>query len=114
MNTQLRKQQQLRCSGLIMQLEAIRFLVRQGLSLRGHRDQDGNFYQLLLRAWADDDIVNELITPMGHNVLRKILARVRSGEPAWYALIADEATDVTYAEQLNVSVRYVDEDCGNP
>ena len=56
------------------------------------------------------DHVNELITPMGHDVLRKKLARVRSGEPAKYALIADEATVVTYAEQLNVSVQYVDED----
>ena len=125
MNTQLQKDQRLRRSGLVKQIKAIRFLTRQGLALRGHHDKDGNLYQLL-RAWADDDSVvmawlragrflshdhvNEVITLMGHDVLRKIIARVQHGDPAWYALIADEATDVTYAEQLNISVRYVDKD----
>ena len=101
----------------------MRFLLRQGLALRGHHDVDGNLYQLL-RAWsADSDVVkawlrqgrflshdrvNELITLMGHRVLRTVLARVRSSTPSWFALIADEATDVSCAEQLNISIRYVD------
>ncbi len=55
------------------------------------------------------DHVNELITLMGHDVLRKVLARVKSVNPAWFAIIADEATDVACAEQLNLSIRYVDE-----
>ena len=86
MDTQLQKNQRLRRSGLVKQIKAIRFLTRQGLALRGHLDKDGNLYQLP-RAWADDDSVvkawlragrflshdhvNEVITLMGHDVLRK-------------------------------------------
>ena len=54
------------------------------------------------------DIVNELVTLMGHNVLRKLLCRMKNQSPEWYSLIGDEATDINYSEQLNVSIRYVD------
>ena len=30
--------------------------------------------------------------------------------PAWFSIIADEATDINQAEQLNVSIRWVDDD----
>ena len=56
------------------------------------------------------DIVNELVTLMGHNVLRKLLCRMKNQSPEWYSLIGDEATDINYSEQLNVSIRYVDND----
>ena len=46
---------------------------------------------------------------MGHDVLRKVIARVTSSSPAWFAIIANEATDVNYSEQLNISVCYVDD-----
>lgn len=29
-------------------------------------------------------------------------------DPEWYAIIADEATNVACREQFNVSIRYVD------
>ena len=122
-NTQLRKQQEVRRAGLLRQITAMKFLLRQGLALRGHSDTEGNLYQLM-RTWSADsevvaswlkagrfmsaDHVNELITLMGHHVLRAVLRRVQSGEPAWFAIIADEATDVTCAEQMNISVRCVD------
>ena len=48
MNTKLCKQQQIRRAGLLKQISAIRFLLRQGLALRGHKDTEGNLYQLLL------------------------------------------------------------------
>ena len=56
------------------------------------------------------DVVNELVMIMGHIVLRKLLAQIRSQNPGWYSLIADEATDVKNREQLNLSIRYVDDD----
>ena len=124
MSTQLAKQQHLHRAGLLKQLSAMRFLLRQGLALRGHHHTDGNLYQLLC-AWASDcdivkdwvkqgrfmshDHVNELIKLMGHAVLRKVLARIQSNDPAWFSIIADEATDVSCAEQLNISIRYVDD-----
>ena len=57
------------------------------------------------------DHVNDIITLMGHHVLRVLLGRVQAGDPAWFAIIADEATDVTCTEQLNTSGRYVDQHC---
>ncbi|XP_066265791.1 zinc finger MYM-type protein 1-like [Branchiostoma lanceolatum] len=125
LNSQVAEQQQLHRNGLIKQISALRYLLRQGLPIRGHHDKDGNLYHLL-QTWAEDnevvrswlqqgrfmshDHINELITLMGHDVLRSVLARIKANDPAWFALIADEATDVACNEQLNISVRYVDYD----
>lgn len=56
------------------------------------------------------DTVNELLTTMGHTVLRSILSKIKEQNPAWYAIIGDEATDVNNREQLNVLIRYVNDD----
>ncbi|XP_078613923.1 zinc finger MYM-type protein 1-like [Branchiostoma floridae x Branchiostoma japonicum] len=122
-NSQITGQQQLHRDGLLKQLTALRYLLRQGLAVRGHLDKDGNLYHLL-QTWAADsdvvrswlqqgrfmshDTINELITLMGHNVLRSVLERINGNDPAWFAIIADEATDVACNEQLNISIRYVD------
>ena len=51
---------------------------------------------------------------MGHSVLRTLLKQMKESiGPAWFSLIADEATDINQAEQLNVSIRWVDDNyCG--
>lgn len=90
--------------------------------MRGHNESadtlDGNLHQLLLvlsdnnrpmkewlsrREYLSPDIVNELITIMGQCVLR---SKVK--EAMWYAVIADEATDVAHNEVMCISVRWVD------
>ena len=110
---------------LMKLLSSIRYLSRQGLALRGHNESsdalDGNLLQLLLllsennrpmkewlskREYISPDIVNELITTMGQCVLKSILAKVK--EAMWYAIIADEATDVSHNEVMCISVRWVD------
>ena len=47
---------------------------------------------------------------MGQSVVRQILSETESN--LWFAIIADEATDISYKEQLSISVRWVDNDCG--
>ena len=97
-------------AGLVKQLQAIQFFVCQGLTHWGHDESDGKLYQLLW-TWAKDstvtvewlkhgkfmtcDRINELITLMGHNVLRMLLASVKFIDPSWYEIIAEEATDVS-------------------
>ena len=49
------------------------------------------------------DIINELINLMRQEVLDE----VKSPNPSWYAIIADEATDVSNNEQFNISIRWV-------
>ncbi len=56
-SSQLSAQQELHRSGLVKQLTAMQFLLRQGLALRGHHDKDGNLYQLLVTWSKDSEIV---------------------------------------------------------
>ena len=119
--TQLRMQckadQRFHREMLIMVLSSVRFLARQGLPFRGHSETsetfEGNLYQLLLlraeennrmRLWLkkkeyiSPDIVNQIITLMGQTVLRNIIAQIKTS--MWFALIADEATDISHNEHV--------------
>ena len=106
-------------------LQNLRFLARQGLSLRGHGDgSDSNFIQLLrLRAfdspavlsWMEkktdkymsSDIQNECLQIMALSILRQISANIiRNG---FFTIMADECTDIANKEQFVVCIRWVDE-----
>ena len=54
-------------------------------------------------------VINEIISLMGNTVLRKILQQIKQCSPPWYGIIIDEATDVCQREQLNLSIRWVDD-----
>ena len=127
LSTQAKKIQQDRRQALLKQLNCLRFLLRQGLAIRGHDEIQGNLHQLLLMCSADDPclskwvhdntyssplIINEFITLMGLSVLRSFLSKVKECKPAWYSIIVDEATDVANKEQLNLSIPWVDSDYG--
>ena len=118
LSSQLRKDQDHHRSMLMKLLHAIQFLCRQGLPLRGHKEDlesfNGNLYQLLLlqakecpemipwlkrKEYISPEIVNEIITAMGQQVLRTILSEVRVS--LWYSVIVDEATDVCHNEQMS-------------
>ncbi len=105
------------------ELSSLRYLARQGLAIRGHKDEQSNFLQLLkcraedvreLESWMQDgrylshDIINELFEIMAHQLLRGLLHEIR--EAGWFALIADETRDISGAEQLSISIRWVDND----
>ena len=102
----------------------IRYLARQGLPLRGHHEDtenfEGNLNQLLLlqaredsqmmtwlrrREYISPEIVNELMI-MGQTILWQMLAEIKS--TLWYAVIADEASDISHNEHMNITVRWVD------
>ena len=95
--------------------------MRQGLAVRGHKEEEGNLYQLLkcrsedvgtLSKWLNDgcylshEVVNELIEIMAYKVLQQILSEIRETE--WFAIIGDETRDVSGAEQFALSIRWVD------
>ena len=98
-------------------LSSVRFLARQGLAFQGHTKtsevSEGNLYQLLLlrsednnrmglwlkkREYISPDIVNEIVVLMGQNVLRTIFAQIKTS--MWFALIADEASDISHNEHV--------------
>ena len=111
---------------LIKVLECVQFLVKQGLPLQGHNEHadalQGNLYQLLLlvakscqgmsawlakRDYISPSIINELLTISGNAVLRNLLSEIREADH--FAIIADEATDISHNEQLCIAIRWVDQ-----
>ena len=46
LSSQLSKLQQLRREGILMQLRVILYLTRQGITIRGHIESEGNLQQL--------------------------------------------------------------------
>jgi hypothetical protein len=103
---------------------SVMFLARQGLALRGHENDEGNFQQLLnlrakdipeLQKWligakkhyTTADVQNELLQIMAHAILRDITSTIR--EAKYYSLIVDETADISGIEQVSLCLRYVDD-----
>ena len=101
---------------------SLRFLLKQGIAIRGHKDNNGNLVQLLhlrssdcpnLSKWLKNqhymshDIINKLITLLGNALLQQILIKIHAA--SWFAILADETTDVANHEQLSMSIRWVNE-----
>ncbi len=121
----VKTEQAVRRQGLLKLLHCLRYLVHQGLAIRGHIEVEGNLYQLLILLSAFDsdvknflsanrylshDFINELISMMGQSILRSLIQKICACSPSWYSVIGDEAaTDMSYKEQLNISIRWVDE-----
>ena len=104
-------------------LEGIRFLARQGLPFRNLVDEDSNFCVLLsllsvdcpdLKLWmakktnkyTSHDIQNECVKLMAFHILRQLSKNIQ--ENGWYAIMADECTDVSNVEQFTICIRWVD------
>ena len=121
LSRQVESDQLKRRDAFLKQLSSLKYLVRQGLAVRGHVEEDGNLQQLVkcrsedvasLEEWLkhsgykSHDIINELIQLMAHQLLRNLLDQIRRAE--WFAVIADETRDMSGHEQLGISVRWVD------
>ena len=122
LNAQADKLLASRRNALLKQLSAVKFLLHQGIVLRGHDDTCGNVHQLLVmlsgdcadvKSWICEkrymshEIVNEQICMMANNLLRSLLTNISANTPLWYSVIGDEATDVAKREQFNLSIRWV-------
>ena len=53
------------------------------------------------------EIVDEQISLIANRLLRSLLTTISENNPAWYAIIGDEATDVAKKQQLNLSIGWV-------
>ena len=101
------------------QLGCLRFLLRQGLAIRGHTEDEGHLRQLLQlireegsskikinKEYLSPVVVNEQIRIIGHSILRELLTNIREAE--YFAVLADETCDASQKEQLSVCIRWVD------
>ena len=42
--------------------------------------------------------------------MRKLLCRIKNADPRWFAIIVDETANVASREQLNLTIRYINND----
>ena len=93
---------------------SIEYLARQGLSLRGHTEIDGNFHKLLQlrsedspelmswlsqrRAYTSHEIQNEMLKIMSCQIQRSILNDIQSS--LCYSICAAETVDASLSEQV--------------
>lgn len=100
---------------LLQTIRSIRYISRQGLALRGHKDSESNFLELLkhhsesdssILSWIEKkqdkftapQIQNELLQIMALKILRKVSTSVL--ESNFFSLMVDETTDVSNREQV--------------
>jgi len=116
------EQREARCCLEII-FTSIQYLARQGLALRGHTEDEGNFKQLLLlrctdkpamQRWLDRKTAltspqaqNEILQLMANTIVKSIADKV--AEAKQYAVIVDGTQDASRKEQLAMCLRYVDE-----
>ena len=122
LDTAQKEMQKTRKRMLLKQLSTLRCILRQGLAVRGHSEIESNLQQVLkLRAEYDGElstwlsegkylsltIINEQIELMANYLLRHMLSEIRLSP--WFAIVVDEATDITYNEQLCIVIRWLNE-----
>ena len=115
---QHKKQQHLRRTGLIVHLNTMKTLLRQGLAIRGHQDEESNIIQfnkdkatnntglhLLMseNRYFSREILNEQERLIVLNARRTLVEEINSNN--FYSIICDEASDISKLEQLSFSVR---------
>ena len=111
---------------LLKVLSSLRFLARQGLSLRGDGDEtDSNLYQLLhLRGedyppihqflqkqqlkYTAHKVQNELLSIMAQQILRSIAVQIQNA--VYFTIMIDETADCSNKEQVVLVFRWVSED----
>ena len=118
---------------LLSIVKCIELCARQGIALRGHRDDStstdlnqGNFRAVIqFRREVDQclnshlqscprnaimiskTVQNELLQHMGDYVVKHLVTKVNNSD--FLAVMADEVSDVSNKEQLGIAVRYVKE-----
>ena len=117
--------------------EAVLLCGRQGIALRGHRDDStaegdsnkGTFLALLdysvksgneilashlkdcskNATYTSKTTQNDLIQAIGDQLRDKLLLEIKNAK--WYSILCDEVTDTSNKEQVSIVLRFVDSSC---
>ena len=117
------QQQQNAKNALKILFEALLFLARQGLPIRGKTDKKSNYVNLLnllaaynndlskflnhRKAYTSHDIQNEMLELCANSILRIISVEARTSGP--FGIIVDGCQDGD-SEQISICSRYVTDD----
>lgn len=91
-------------------------MLRQGLPIRGHYEENGNLMQLLWchsedmmilkhGKYLSREIINEQIEIMAHHILHGLLVKIQAAK--YFTLIGGETRDASGKEQFAMSIRWV-------
>lgn len=109
---------------LYKSFETIKFLAVQDIPMRGHKESESNFLQLIklrcldnekLRSWMQrttyrwlsHDIINEITSILARQIINKTVKAILS--KPFYSFMADETTDISKKEQLSANFRVVED-----
>jgi hypothetical protein len=129
LSDQVRKEQYVAQSVLRAIFSSVKYLIRQGIALRGKAFDDGNLIRLLelrgddipgLHEWlgrlSSDSpkqrhllspaVQNEIVTLYSHSVIKSIVSEIQEQES--FAIICDGTQDISGKEQESICLRYVD------
>ncbi|XP_054267247.1 zinc finger MYM-type protein 1-like [Macrosteles quadrilineatus] len=120
------EQQKLALESLMTIISSVKYLVRQGMAVRGHKNDEGNLMELLkvrcedkpsLKQWLEKDITythptiqNEIIQILGNEIIYSIVQSIKLSNPLMYSVICDGTRDIAGNEQVSVCVRWADAD----
>ncbi|XP_031329535.1 zinc finger MYM-type protein 1-like [Photinus pyralis] len=114
-------------AALLRMISSLRYLMVQGLAIRGHVDENSNYRALLALVaedntdlaswlqrskykWISHDVTNELGSIMAHEVLKHLVKLVKDRDAPYFSVLIDETADVTNHEQVSICFRFVDDD----
>ena len=117
------KEKKLNGRMLLVIIQTLQFIGRQGIACRGHQDEESNFIQILklrghdqpeVRKWLNKrnekytspEIQNELLSLMSCSILRSITTKLQQAD--FFTIMVGECVDISNNEQLAVCFRYVD------
>lgn len=119
LDDRLRQEQKLRRQGLISHLDTMKTLLRQGLPIRGHTDENSNITQFNkdkaihdvgLKRFLDEgrffshEILSEQEQSLVLEAKRTLVNEINRCD--FYSVICDESSDISKIEQLSFSVRH--------
>jgi len=105
--------------GLVSHLNTLKTLLRQGVAVRGHTDEESNIVQFNKDKAIDNPDLALFLAEnqyMGHEILteqeellvikarRSLINEINAS--GFYGIICDESSDISKIEQLSFSVRY--------
>ena len=114
-----KEKQRLRQHGLISHLNTLKTLLRQGIAIRGHSNENSNIYQFNKDKAIDNEGLNLLLKEnlyLSHEILseqeeimvlaarKDLISDVLAN--GFYAIICDESSDISKTEQMSFSIRY--------
>ena len=115
------KEQNWEC--LLKVFSTIRLLCRQRQAIRGHTDEESNYFQTLqfkaefdktFTAWMEKksdrfishSVQNEMIELIASSIITKIIDEIRNAN--FFATLMDETRDISNIEQATTCLRWVD------